>query len=135
MKYCHEFIEIDCPVDDAMALFGDPLRLPEWAIEYCQTIAKTDAGYVAETVEGSRCFNTRVDRATGVVDACSGSNHDQLNDILHIRLVPAADNKTLASFIYSPPGQVPPEVLQLMQTGLNKEVQHAKAMLESAVLQ
>lgn len=130
MTYCHEFVEIHCPYDSVFDLFSDPRRLPDWAIEYCQGISAVEGGYLAKTVEGERCFNTRADRATGIADACSGASHDDLSDVLHIRVIPASDAVTLVEFVYSPPGPVPLEVVELMKTGLRKEVAHAKQLLE-----
>ena len=62
MKFAHQFIEIACSHADAMALFADPLRLSEWAIAYCQSVEQTPKGYVANSVEGPRCFDVRADR-------------------------------------------------------------------------
>ena len=58
--------EIDCPFDTVFDLFSDPKRLSEWAIEYCQSVTSVEGGYVAQTVEGARCFDVRSDRTTGV---------------------------------------------------------------------
>ena len=130
MKHCQEFAQIDCPFDTVFDLFSDPKRLSEWAIEYCQSVTPVEGGYVAQTVEGERCFDVRSDRTTGVADVCSGSSHDELTDVLYIRVVPASAESTFVHFLYPPTAPVPPEVLALMKTGLTKEVAHTKAMLE-----
>ncbi len=132
MKYCQEFAQIDRPFDTVFDLFSDPERLSDWAIEYCQSVTAVEGGFVAETVEGERCFNVRSDRTTGVADVCSGPNHDELTDILYIRVVPASAESTFVHLLYPPTAPVPPEVLELMKTGLTKEVAHTKAMLEGA---
>lgn len=133
MKFAHQFIDIACSYDDAMDLFSDPDRLPEWAIAYCQGVQQTPEGHVAETVEGLRCFKVRADRETGVTDVRTGSSHDALDDILHVRVVPGGPDLTLVSFVYAPPGEVPAEVTELMQTGLLNEAEHAKQLLEGAI--
>lgn len=132
MKYAHQFIDIACSFDDAMALFGDPARLPEWAVAYCQGVEETPDGFVATTVEGPRCIAVRPDRETGVTDVLSGASHDALDDVLHVRVVGSRPDLTLVSFVYAPPREVPPEVLELMQSGLATEAAHAKATLEAA---
>ena len=80
MKFAHQFIDIACSHSDAMALFADPMRLHEWAIAYCQGVARTADGFVAQTVEGPRCFEVRADRETGIADVMTGSSHDLLDD-------------------------------------------------------
>ncbi len=132
MKFAHQFIDIACSYDDAMSLFGNPMRLHEWAIAYCQGVERTPEGLIATTVEGPRCFEVRADRATGIADVCSGASHDRLDDILHVRAVSGGPDLTLVSFVYSPLAEVPPEVLELMRTGLAAEAQHAKGLLEGA---
>lgn len=132
MKYAHQFIDIACSYDDALDLFGDPMRLDEWAIAYCQGVERTPDGHLARTVEGERCFDVRLDRALGVADVCSGASHDQLDDVLHVRVVAGGPRLTLVSFVYAPLAEVPPEVLELMDTGLAAEARHAKALLEGA---
>lgn len=131
MKYCQEFAQIDRPFDAVFDLFSDPLRLSEWAVEYCQGVTAVEDGFLAQTVEGERCFNVRSDRTTGIADVCSGTSHDQLTDILYIRMVPASPKSTLVHLLYPPTGPVPPEVLELMKSGLTLEIAHTKAMLES----
>lgn len=131
MKFAHQFTDIACSHDDAMALFGDPMRLHEWAIAYCQGVTSTPSGHVASTVEGERCFRVRADASTGVADVLTGSSHDALDDILHVRVVSGRRDLTLVSLVYAPSGDVQPEVLELMQTGLAAEAAHAKALLEA----
>ncbi|MEM1452274.1 MAG: hypothetical protein AAGI22_24420 [Planctomycetota bacterium] len=132
MKFAHQFIDIACSHSDAMALFADPMRLHEWAIAYCQGVERTSDGFVAQTVEGPRCFEVRADRETGIADVMTGSSHDVLDDVLHVRAVPGGPALTLVSLVYAPLGDVPPEVLELMQTGLEAEARHAKELLEGA---
>ncbi len=69
MKFAHQFIDVACSYSDAMALFGDPSRLHEWAIAYCQGVEQTPAGYVARTVEGPRSFDVRADQGVGITTA------------------------------------------------------------------
>lgn len=132
MNYAHEIIDIACSHDDAMSLFGDPNRLHEWAVAYCQGVESAPEGHVASTVEGRRCFEVRADPVTGVADVCTGESHDALDDVLHVRAVPSGPDRTVVSFLYAPSGPVPDEVVELMRTGLAQEARHAKGLLEAA---
>lgn len=130
MNYCNQSVEIACPARHAFALFSDPMRLPEWAIEYCQRVEEVEGGFRAHTVQGERCFAVRADAQTGVADACSGDSQDKLDEIMHIRVVPIAEELTLVSFVFS--ANAPDEVFEQMSAALRRELDHVKELLEGS---
>ena len=132
MQFCNELVEIRSHFDRVFDLFSDLKRLPEWAVEYCTAVRSVEGGFVADSVEGERCIAVRSDRETGVADVCSGASHDNLDDILYIRVIPALASSTFVQFFYAPPGDVPAEVMKLMDLGLTKEIAEAKRILEDS---
>lgn len=132
MRFCNELVEVQSHFDRVFDLFTDVHRLPEWAVEYCTAVRSVEGGFVADSVEGERCIAVRSNRETGVADVCSGANHDNLDDILYIRVIPASSCSTLVQFLYAPSGEVPAEVMKLMDLGLRKEIAKAKRILEDS---
>ena len=133
MNYCHELIEVNCSPADALSMLGDPSRLADWAIEFCQSVEQKPDGYLAQTVEGPRWIQSRVDQAKGVADILSGATPERLDDVLYIRVLPLRGGCSLVSFIYPPAGEVAPEVMELMKSGLRKEAEQTKKLLEQSL--
>lgn len=128
MNHVTEIIWLNLPKDVVFDFLADVSNLPLWATEYCSGVSHVDGRYIAETSFGPMITRHDADRATGVIDMCSGPDENDMA-LFPARVIAMPDGRIIVSFTFFQPPDLPDEIFARQHASLKLEL----AQLESVI--
>jgi len=101
---------------------ADIENLPKWATEFCERIELRHNGWLAYGSQGEMMVESEADDRTGVIDLRIGPSTDE-SALLPIRVLPLPTGRTLVSFTFVQPPELPDELYERQHQSLIIEMQ------------
>ena len=108
--------------DTVYNFLADIENLPKWATEFCERIELRHNGWWAYTSQGEMMVESEADDHTGVIDLRVGPSVDALV-LFPLRVLPLTTKRTLVSFTFIQPSELPDEHYEKQYQSLLMEMQ------------